>query len=87
MREVLALYRHFLRVARKMPTEHRQHYIARAARARIERSRNLQDPTSIAEAVALGHVLLEQAAEQAAHLQACHQAGLLDAELVDPPAK
>jgi Complex 1 protein (LYR family) len=81
----LSLYRHFLRVARKMPSAHRQHFITKAARAGFEKNRSLSDDAKVARELVLGEVLLHQARSQADHLTACKEAGLLDRELVDTP--
>lgn len=74
------LYRRFLRVAAQMPTAGRRHFIQQAARDGFRRKQHLETPEEVAAALALGQTLLDQAAAQAQHLQACARAGLLEME-------
>jgi hypothetical protein len=76
---VLALYRAFVRVSHRMPTEHRKQFVLRTARAKFQTG--LTDASEIQTQLAYGHCMLDQALAQQEHLTRCQDDGILDVSL------
>ena len=72
----LQLYRQLLRASRNMPTQARAEFVRRAARREFDSNRSAA-AADVPMLLRLAEVQLDAVTEQAAHLTALHQKGVL----------